>query len=207
MMLFNTNTWNRIRYTFHSWYYDLVVLILDKERRRAIEMLSPVSGSSILIVGAGTGLDLPYLKGGYSITATDLTPAMLRKLENRARKIGVKVDARVMDGQQLAIENNSFDYVILNLILAVIPNPVLCLQEAARVLKPGGQLLVFDKFLQVGYRAGILRKMTNVIARILFSDINRRFDAILSQSTDLSIVKSSPSLLNGMFMIYCLKKQ
>ncbi|MFT3740913.1 MAG: methyltransferase domain-containing protein [Breznakibacter sp.] len=144
-MVINTNRWNRIRYSVHSVYYDMLLAVLQKEREKAIRMLAPRDGDSILIVGAGTGLDLPNLKGNYKITATDITPAMLRKLSRRAAKLGLEVEVLEMDGQQLAFAGQSFDCVVLNLILAVIPDPQKCIAEAERVLKPDGKVLVFEQ--------------------------------------------------------------
>ena len=134
-MQINSNRWNKIRYSIHSVYYDLILLIFRKEREKAIQVLSPRKGDSILIVGAGTGLDLPYLKGDYQITATDLTPAMLNQLKKRAEKLEMNINVLEMDGQDLQFENNSFDCVILNLILAVIPDPKKSISETERVLK------------------------------------------------------------------------
>lgn len=83
-------------------------------------------------------MDLPYLIGDYQITAIDLTPAMLNQLQIRAAKLEMNINILEMDGQNLQFENNSFDCVILNLILAVIPDPKKCIAEAERVLKFNG---------------------------------------------------------------------
>lgn len=205
-MRLNTNTWNKIRYSIHSLYYDAILLLLKKERSKAFTLLAPRDGGLMLIVGAGTGLDLPCLSRELEITATDLTPAMLHKLRIRAKRLKMDVNAMVMDGHNLQFEDQSFDYVVLNLILAVIPDPKQCLIEAQRVLKENGKILVFDKFIQSGKKPGILRKLFNVFSGIFFTEINRDFNDILSTST-LKIERSSKSVLNGTFMIYVLTKQ
>jgi phosphatidylethanolamine/phosphatidyl-N-methylethanolamine N-methyltransferase len=82
----------------------------------------------VLIVGAGTGLDLDYVPEGVEITAIDVTPAMLRRLTRRAARTGRCVSVRVMDARHLTFPDESFDAVILHLILAVMPQPELGLK-------------------------------------------------------------------------------
>ena len=77
----------------------------------------------MLIVGAGTGLDLDFLPSNVHVTAIDVTPAMLKHLERRAAGTGRSVTARIMDARQLAFPDSSFDAVVMHLILAVMPEP------------------------------------------------------------------------------------
>ena len=81
--------WNRIRYTLWAPFYDLVVGF-GSQRRRSIELLSLQPGDRVLIVGAGTGADLPFLPPGVVGLATDLTPAMLERARPRLR-LGLEV--------------------------------------------------------------------------------------------------------------------
>ena len=78
-----------------------------------------------------------------------------------------------MDGQALELPDASFDAVALHLILAVIPDPVRCLAEAARVLRPGGRLAVFDKFVGDDATPSLPRRLLNLPARWLATDLNR----------------------------------
>lgn len=203
--MFNTNNWNRIRYTFHSFYYDFILYALQRERVRALNLMKIPDGESVLIIGAGTGLDLPYINPSAEITAIDITPAMISKLDKRSSKLGIKVQSYVMDGMQLEFPDKSFDYVILNLILAVIPDPYKCIKEAERVLKDGGEILIFDKFIKDNKSPSILRKLVNPITSFLFSDINRSLPDII-KDTVLRIKLKENSLFNGTFKIYILSK-
>jgi phosphatidylethanolamine/phosphatidyl-N-methylethanolamine N-methyltransferase len=205
-MSLNTNNWNRLRYTLYLPIYDLIAdRIFRKYRKRSVELLAAKPDDSILILGAGTGLDLPYLQGYENLTAIDITPGMITKLQQRAEKLDIPVDTRVMNGQQLAFADNSFDAVILHLILAVIPDPVACIKEVERVLKPGGTVMFFDKFLPDGQQPSIFRKFFNQIASTLFSDINRSIGAIISHTT-LSIELNEPAAFNGTFRLVILRK-
>ena len=137
-MPINTNSWNRIRYTLYEPFYDLVAGWFIKQRRRSIALLALKPSEKVLIVGAGTGLDLEFLPRDLFIAANDLTPAMVHQLARRARRLGLEVEARVMDGQNLQYGPEIFDVAILHLILAILPDPVRCIQEVERVLKKGG---------------------------------------------------------------------
>jgi phosphatidylethanolamine/phosphatidyl-N-methylethanolamine N-methyltransferase len=153
----NTNTWNRIRYTLWAPIYDRIAAF-PTYRRRSVDMLGLAPGEEVLIVGAGTGADLPHLPTTVNLTAIDLTPAMLNRLRARAQALGRPVDARVMDGQALDLPTARFDAVILHLILAVIPDPVACIKEVERVLKPGGRVVIFDKFVPDAEEPGMGRR-------------------------------------------------
>jgi len=205
IMGINSNKWNRIRYSLYSFIYDPIAGIFAKERKQSIGLLRLKPAERVLIVGAGTGLDLPFLEGNVSITAIDYTPAMLSKLKQKAVKFNLTVDAKVMDGQALEYSDSSFDAVILHLILAVIPDPYRCIQEAERVLKPGGRIAVFDKFLPDGMRPSIFRRLINPITDTLFSNINRSMGDI-RKSTKMEVIEAIPSFM-GIFWIYLLKRK
>jgi ubiquinone/menaquinone biosynthesis C-methylase UbiE len=195
--------WNRIRYTLWAPFYDWIARF-GRQRRRSIALLDLKPGERLLIVGAGTGADLPLIPPGVEVLATDLTPAMLDRARPRARP---GVELRLMDGQALDLPDESFDAVILHLIVAVIPDPAACLREAARVLRPGGRIAVFDKFLPDGARPHPLRRLFNVAASALFSDVNRKMGEILQASgAPLRVEHGEPALFGGAFRILLLRK-
>jgi phosphatidylethanolamine/phosphatidyl-N-methylethanolamine N-methyltransferase len=205
-MNLNTNTWNRIRYTVYLPIYDLIAdRVFRKYRSRSVKLLQAKPTDEILILGAGTGLDLPYLKGYTNITAIDITPGMITRLQARAKALEIPVKAHVMNGQQLSFSSNSFDAVILHLILAVIPNPIACIKEVERVLKPGGTVMVFDKFMPEGQKPSLLRRLLNQVTSTLFSDINRSISSIVSH-TSLSIELDEPAAFGGNFRLIRLRK-
>ena len=205
-MSLNTNTWNRFRYTLYLPIYDLIAdRIFRKYRKRSVELLAANPDDAILILGAGTGLDLPYLQGYSNLTAIDITPGMITKLKERAEQLHITVDACVMNGQELTFADNSFDAVILHLILAVIPDPIACIKEVERVLKPGGTVMVFDKFLPDNQKPSLSRRFFNQITSTLFSDINRSIGAIVDH-TSLKVELNEPAALGGTFMLVRLRK-
>ena len=204
-MRVNTNTWNKVRYTLFTPLYDLAGKVFTQQRKESIGLLKIEPQEQVLLVGAGTGLDLIFIEKNAIITATDITPAMVKKIKDRSRHLNLSVNALLMDGQQLQFDNNTFDKIILHLIVAVIPDPVKCLREAERVLKPGGKIVVFDKFLPAGQKLSINRKLANLFTNLLFSDITRRFENIISH-TNLKIEQDKPAGFSGNFRIILLSK-
>ena len=201
----NNNTWNKIRYTLYSPFYDLIARYFKNSRKKSINSLPIKAGDKVLIVGAGTGLDLEFLPTYCAITATDITPAMITQIKKRNVLLQRQVDARVMDGQALDFGDNSFDFIILHLILAVIPNPIACIQEAERVLKPGGQITVFDKFVPHHQKVTAARRLANVLTNFFFSDITRDFEKIV-EATGLTVLSDINADFNGHFRLIKLVK-
>jgi phosphatidylethanolamine/phosphatidyl-N-methylethanolamine N-methyltransferase len=181
-MKINTNSWNRLRYTLYTPGYDLIANYFRESRKKSIESLDIKSGEKVLIVGAGTGLDLEFLPIDCEIVATDITPSMIHRVEKRNVMLNRRVRGVVMDGQALDLEDNSFDAIILHLILAVIPDPVACIKEAERVLKNGGRIVVFDKFVPRNRKVSSRRRLINVFANIFFTDITRDFESLLNKT-------------------------
>lgn len=198
------NRWNVIRYSLYTPIYDLVAGAFAPYRKHSIQQLNLQSGERVLLIGAGTGLDLRFLSDDIQITATDITPAMLSLLQLRAQK-KPNIQIACMDGQKLTYADASFDAVILHLILAVIPDPVACLLEAERVLKPQGRMVIFDKFLAENQQPSLPRKMLGGLTRFLFSDINRKFSPILA-TTNLQLVHNTAAAFKGVFRYILLKK-
>lgn len=199
--------WNRLRYTVWAPAYDAVVRAagFDDARRLSIARLTLARGDRVLIVGAGTGLDLDFLPSHVHLTAIDVTPAMLKHLERRAARAGRSVTARIMDARYLAFPDSSFDAVVMHLILAVMPEPARGLREAARVLKPGGRIAVFDKFLRSQQRPSLKRRLLNAMAKPLFSDLNRRLEPLIA-GTPLVIEHDDPVAFGGTYCVATLTK-
>jgi ubiquinone/menaquinone biosynthesis C-methylase UbiE len=199
--------WNRLRYTVWAPAYDALVRAagFDAARRLSIDRLRLAPSDRVLIVGAGTGLDLDFLPSNVDVTAIDVTPAMLKHLERRAARAGRFVTTRIMDARQLAFPESSFDAVVMHLILAVMPQPERGLKEAVRILKPAGRIAVFDKFLGDEERPALKRRVLNAIAKPLFSDLNRRLGPLIA-GTPLVIEHDEPIAFGGTYRVVTLLK-
>jgi ubiquinone/menaquinone biosynthesis C-methylase UbiE len=98
----------------------------------------------VLEVAVGTGRSLPFYSADVRITGIELSPAMLEIAVRRAAELGVDADLREGDAEELPFEEGAFDTVVCVLALCSIPRPVRAVGEMARVLRPGGTLLLLD---------------------------------------------------------------
>src|SRR2546423_901950 len=123
--------------------------IITRERLR--EVLEPVSGERILEIGPGTGyytLDMAAWVGPEgSVEIFDIQQEFLDHTMDVARERGVEnVSPTLGDATSLPHEEASFDAVVLVAVLGEIPDPDAALTEIARVLRPGGRLVVGELF-------------------------------------------------------------
>ncbi|MCS3704874.1 class I SAM-dependent methyltransferase [Salinibacter ruber] len=190
--------WNRTRYRLYAPVYDALAWPMERGRQRALRWLDPAPDARILLSGCGTGLDLAYLPPETQVTALDAVPAMVRRTKARARTLGRAVDAQVGDAHALPFEDDSFDVVLLHLLLSVLPDPGAVLAEAARVLAPGGRISIYDKFLPPGTPPSLLRRLGNPVARLLVSDFNRRLRPMLA-GMNLDLVTHREAGLWGLY--------
>lgn len=191
--------WNRTRYNFYAPIYDWVARPLERGRKRAVEGIAPAANENVLIVGCGPGSDLPHLPDETSVTALDAASEMIRRTKNRASGLDLDVEARIGDGRSLPFDENSFDVVLLHLILTVVPDPGAVASETARVLRPAGRVSIYDKFIPDGTEPSVLRRALNPVTRFLFSDITRQLQPILSSTT--LTVGERESALGGLYTI------
>lgn len=200
-----TNRWNRIIYKFWSPVYDLLFdrLLFAAGRRRTFELLQLRGMERILLVGIGTGADLAYLPQEVQAVGVDLSPEMLLKAKNKALEAPNRLLVRC-DAQNLPLKTASFDVVILSLILSVVPDGQACWRESLRALRPGGQAIIFDKFLPDHQHSNSIRALLNLGAKLLGTDINRHLGEMLA-GTKYTISVDEPSLLNGMYRIILIQ--
>jgi ubiquinone/menaquinone biosynthesis C-methylase UbiE len=170
-----------------------------------LELLDLKPGERVLISGVGTGADLPLLPAGVDATGIDLSPEMLAKARLKLDRCPAAVKLIEGDAQALLVESASFDAVILNLILSVIPDGNACLRSALRALKPGGRVVIFDKFLPEGKSISPGRKFMNLFSTLFGTDINRRLSDLM-EACPCAVTHDEPSLAGGLYRVILLKR-
>jgi len=127
--------------------YDLVFgAVFDRGRRAAIAAAEEIGGR-ILEVGVGTGISLPGYSSQNRIIGIDLSAAMLRKAQQRVARLSLTnvENLEVMDAEHLSFPDASFDVVVANLVISTVPNPQAALDECARMLRPGGEMILVSR--------------------------------------------------------------
>ena len=181
--------WNQVRYGFYAPFYDLFLMVLNKKRAKCFSSITFKEGSSVALLGCGTGLDLEHLPLSSKVYASDLSLQMLQKAHSRGIKTGFNHYSSIcMNAEFITLKNDSQDYVILSLILAVVNNPLRCMQEAVRILKPGGTMMILDKFIPMGTKGSLLRRSINPLAKFIATDLTRSLEPILD-GLPLSVVE------------------
>jgi phosphatidylethanolamine/phosphatidyl-N-methylethanolamine N-methyltransferase len=143
--------------------YDLVFgPVFERGRHAAIAAAERVGGR-ILEVGVGTGLSLPHYSRACRLFGVDISEPMLRKAQERVAEYGLEnVEGLwVMDAEHLSFPDHSFDVVVAQYVITTVPNPEATLDEFARVLKPGGEIVLVSR---VGAEAGLRRALEHWFA-------------------------------------------
>lgn len=136
-------------YRRYARFYDFCFgAIFQPGRKAIIDRLHFLPGERILEVGVGTGLSLPLYPENVTVTGIDISPDMLDQAH--ARKMRDRLDnvaqLAVMDAEDMAFEDDSFDKVVAMYVASVVPDPERLVDEIRRVCKPSGQIIFVNHF-------------------------------------------------------------
>src|SRR5271166_1244940 len=198
----------RLRKAYARWapVYDLVFgALFDQGRRAAIAAAERVGGR-ILEVGVGTGISLPGYSSRNRIIGIDLSAAMLRKAQRRVADLSLTnvEKLEVMDAEHLSFPDASFDVVVANHVISTVPNPEAALDECARMLRPGGEMILLSR---IGADAGVRH-----LVELLLQPVVRwlgwrlefpwgRFARWIERRTDVHLIERRPMRPFGHFSL------
>jgi phosphatidylethanolamine/phosphatidyl-N-methylethanolamine N-methyltransferase len=128
--------------------YDLLFdRIFHRGRVAAVSLMGITPGQRVLEIGIGTGLNLPLYPRRCRLVGIDLSRQMLRKAQEKVEELGLtNVRLLVMDATRLTFEDDAFDHVLATYVISAVPEPVRVLQEARRVCRPGGAIVMLNHF-------------------------------------------------------------
>lgn len=134
--------------------YDLVFGRVFRQGRSDAIVAAERIGGRVLEVGVGTGISLPEYSRTTRLTGIDISDAMLDKARGRVRDLGLDnvEDIRVMDAERLDFADDSFDVVVAQYVVTAVPDPERALDEFARVVRPGGEIVITTR---VGAGSGL----------------------------------------------------
>lgn len=160
-----------VRTAYRRWapFYDATFgVVSNTGRRHAVDVINQSAGR-ILEVGVGTGLSLPRYAKHLEIVGIDIAPEMLEKARSRvaARNLDHVTGLHEMDAGCLQFPDSSFDTVVAMYVITVVPDPEQVMRELARVVRPGGQVLLVNHFSQEEGVRGFLERRMAPFAELL----------------------------------------
>ncbi len=144
----------------------------DRWRPFKKELFSKMKGN-VLFLALGTGLDIPTFPPGMRITALDISPKMLEVAMPRIAAYEGEIETRVMDVHELDYADDTFDQVFTSCTFCSVPNPVDGLKQLRRVLKPGGDLYMFEHTGSSYYPFKLMMNFMTLITSRIGPDMNR----------------------------------
>jgi len=152
---------------YQRWasFYDLVYTRLLGVARAEAVKAAVAAGNDILEVGVGTGLSLPDYPPHVLVSGCDLSLPMLGKAVEKITAHGLTnvCGLSVMDACNLGFAPRRFDAVVAQFLLTLVPNPEQALDEFARVLKPGGEIVIAN---HIGAESGAMAAFEKMAAPI-----------------------------------------
>jgi len=175
-------------------------------RRQAVDHINKRTGR-VLEIGIGTGLSLPNYNPELQVTGIDYSAEMLAKAQRRVERMALKqvVELRQMDARTLDFPDNSFDTIAAMHVLSVVPEPEKVMREIARVLKPGGQVVITNHFVRTKGMLARLERLSAPFANIIGWHSDFEIGTVLHEQTlEVAEQRALPPL--GMMTFLVLKK-
>ena len=186
--------------------YDKLTEAAGRQAVRAVEACGP----KILEVGVGTGLSLGYYSPTSEVHGIDLSDDMLDRARAKVarRRLDHVKSLEAMDATHLSFEDASFDGVTAQFLITLVPQPERALDEMARVLKPGGEIVLVNHF---GQDEGPLAKIETAVAPICSkigwsSDFKASRITSWAKGAGLDPLPLQPVFPGGFFKILRMRK-
>lgn len=192
--------------------YDLVFGGVFSKGRKAAIQATNMMGGRVLEVGVGTGISLSQYASHLRIVGTDISEAMLRKARRRVDELRLKnvESLAVMDAEKLEFPDDAFDVVMAQYVVTAVPNPEAALDEFARVLRPGGELIILTRVsADAGIRRFIEQWLQPVVRPLGFRTAEfawSRYAQWLSDASAMELVERRPVPPLGHFSLVRIRK-
>ncbi len=156
-------------------------------------LFSKMGDGPILFLAIGTGLDVRFFPPNRAIVGIDISDSMIEKARPRVEAYDGQIELRQMDVHEMPFENGHFDQVFTSCTFCSVPRPVEGLEALRRVLKPGGELHMFE---HTGSRYFPFRIMLNAM-----TTLSKRFGPEMNRPT-VENVKAAGFRLSAVQHVY-----
>ncbi len=186
--------------------YDILTLADEWRFGPYKQRLFAKARGATLLVAAGTGNDFKHFPPGRRIVAIDVSPQMLARAVRKTAGYAGKVELLNMDVRELGFPAGAFDTVVTVCTFCSVPNPLQGLRELNRVLKPSGQLLMFEHVRSKIGPLGVFLDLMTLLTRRIGPDMNRDtatnatragFRIVREDNVYLDIVKTIEAVKNS----------
>ena len=117
-------------------------IFLKPQKSKLFQEINNLPFGQLLEIGVGNGKHLQLYKT-HKIIGIDTSLNMLEIAGNQSSE---HIELLQMNGETLLFQDQTFDYVILSHVIAVVDNPEKLLEETYRVLKPNGKIFILNHF-------------------------------------------------------------
>ncbi|CAO4175949.1 class I SAM-dependent methyltransferase [Methylorubrum zatmanii] len=202
-----------MRKAYARWapVYDVVYDKLTEPAARAAVQAAVAHGPRVLEAGVGTGLSLGYYPRDSFVCGVDLSEDMLKRARNKVHRRGLShvKGLQVMDVCRLGYKDASFDAVVAQFLITLVPNPEAALTEFLRVVRPGGGIVLANHF---GQSNGPVARVEEIVAPLCTkigwsSDFKSTRIEAWAERNGVEVVGLSPTFPGGFFKILRMRKK
>jgi len=197
----------RKRYNRIAKFFDVMGALMDKGNMgKWREAVWNEAKGNVLEVGVGTGKNMEYYTDDIEVTAIDFSENMLEKARIRSKRLGKKVNLKLMDVQALEFPDETFDTIITTCVFCSVPDPIKGLEEINRVCKKNGNIIMLEHVRSKKPFIGRIMDILNpVVVRIVGANINRNTVQNLKKA-GLVVDKEKDLMLDIVKNLVCTKR-
>jgi len=158
--------------------------------RHVITSLKIPRGARVLELGVGTGASFPAYPPHCEVIGVDVAPDMLARAKEKIRDNGwTHLKVSKMDALNLDFPDDSFDFVMAFHVVTVVPDPIRMIEEAKRVCKSGGRIVIVNHFTSESPMLGFLTEALDPVTRRLGWRTDLRLKPFI-QATELNVERA-----------------